>query len=129
VWAQGEYEAYGNGAHGFRNGRRFRNHRRVDAYIERVEEGVMPRAGTDRVTGWESELDRVFVGLRRSVGVGTGDGTDALLASAEGKSLVDAGVIVNHGDRLVVTRPLLTDAVHRSVLALTGPIVRFDGDA
>jgi putative oxygen-independent coproporphyrinogen III oxidase len=129
VWAQGEYEAYGNGAHGFRNGRRFRNHRRVDAYIERVEEGVMPRAGTDRVTGWESELDRVFVGLRRSVGVGTGDGTDALLASAEGKSLVDAGVIVSHGDRLVVTRPLLTDAVHRSVLALTGPIVRFDGDA
>ncbi|HZD22588.1 MAG TPA: radical SAM family heme chaperone HemW, partial [Acidimicrobiia bacterium] len=33
VWAQGEYEAYGNGAHGFRNGVRFRNHRRLEAYL------------------------------------------------------------------------------------------------
>jgi putative oxygen-independent coproporphyrinogen III oxidase len=129
VWAQGEYEAYGNGAHGFRDGRRFRNHRRVDAYLERVEEGVLPRAGADRVTGWESELDRVFVGLRRSVGVEEGEGTDALLASDGGKALIDAGVIASQGDRLVVVRPLLTDAVHRSVLTLAGPIVKGDGNA
>lgn len=129
VWAQGEYEAYGNGAHGFRNGRRFRNHRRVDAYIDRVEEGFEPRAGVEWVAGWDCELDRVFVGLRRSVGVETGDGTDALLASADGKSLVEAGVIASRGGRLVVTRPLLTDAVHRSVLGLASPNVMGDGDA
>lgn len=129
VWAQGEYEAYGNGAHGFRNGRRFRNHRRLDAYIERIESDRSPRAGEDRVEDWGAELDRVFVGLRRSVGAATGPGTEALLRSDEGRALLDAGVIAEENDRLVVTKPLLTDAVHRSVLSQVGPIVGGDGDA
>lgn len=129
VWAQGEYEAYGNGAHGFRNGRRFRNHRRVDAYIDRLESGRSPRAGEETIEGWDAELDRLFVGLRRSVGVASGAGTDALLESDEGKTLVDAGVITEENDRLVVKKPLLTDAVHRSVLSRVGPIVKGDGDA
>lgn len=129
VWAQGEYEAYGNGAHGFRNGRRFRNHRRLDAYIDRIESGSSPRAGEDRVEGWAAELDRLFVGLRRRVGAATGPGTEALLRSDGGRALLDAGVIEEENDRLVVTRPLLTDAVHRSVLAQVAPIVGSDGDA
>jgi putative oxygen-independent coproporphyrinogen III oxidase len=129
VWAQGEYEAYGNGAHGFRDGRRYRNVRRVDAYIQRVESGASPSAGHDTVTGWEAELDRLFVGLRRTVGVAQGAGTESLLASDEGKALVDAGVLGVGGGRLRVTRPLLTDAVHRSLLALDGPIVKVDSDA
>lgn len=129
VWAQGEYEAYGNGAHGFRNGRRFRNHRRLDAYIRRVESGSSPRAGQDRIEGWDAELDRLFVGLRRTVGVAPGVGTRALLESQEGRALLDAGVISEENERLVVTNPLLTDAVHRSVLAQVPPIVRGDDDA
>lgn len=129
VWAQGEYEAYGNGAHGFRNGRRFRNHRRLDAYIERIESGGSPRAGEDRVEDWDAELDRLFVGLRRSVGAAIGPGTEALLRSKEGRALLDAGVIAEENDRLLVTKPLLTDAVHRSVLSQVGPIVGGDGDA
>lgn len=129
VWAQGEYEAYGNGAHGFRNGRRFRNHRRLDAYIERIESGGSPRAGEDRVEDWDAELDRLFVGLRRSVGAMTGPGTEALLRSEGGRALLDAGVIAEENDRLVVRRPLLTDAVHRSVLSQVSPIVGGDGDA
>ena len=129
VWAQGEYEAYGNGAHGFRNGRRFRNHRRLDAYIERVESGRSPRAGEDRVEDWDAELDRLFVGLRRSVGAATGPGTKTLLRSEGGRALLDAGVIAEENDRLVVTKPLLTDAVHRCVLSQVGPIVGGDGDA
>ncbi|HEX6222284.1 MAG TPA: radical SAM family heme chaperone HemW [Acidimicrobiia bacterium] len=119
VWAQGEYEAYGNGAHGFRNGVRFRNHRRWDAYIDRVEGETTPRAGEDPVHGWDAELDRLFVGLRRRAGVSTGPGTDALLASDEGRALVDVGVLTLEADRLCVRKPLFTDAVHRSVLALT----------
>lgn len=129
VWAQGEYEAYGNGAHGFRNGRRFRNHRRLDAYIERIESSRSPRAGEDRVEDWDAELDRLFVGLRRSVGAATGPGTEALLRSEDGQALLDAGVIAEENDRLVVTKPLLTDAVHRSVLSQVGPIVGGDDDA
>lgn len=129
VWAQGEYEAYGNGAHGFRKGRRFRNHRRLDAYIERIESGRSARAGEDRVEDWAAELDRLFVGLRRSVGAATGPGTEALLRSEGGRALLDAGVIAEENDRLFVTKPLLTDAVHRSVLSQVGPIVGGDGDA
>jgi oxygen-independent coproporphyrinogen-3 oxidase len=119
VWAQGEYEAYGNGAHGFRQGVRYRNHRRLDAYIDRVERGRSPRAGAERVAGWDAELDRIFVGLRRSAGVAEGPGTEALLASAEGRSLVAAGVLANENGRMSVRRPLVTDAVHRSVLSLS----------
>jgi oxygen-independent coproporphyrinogen-3 oxidase len=129
VWAQGEYEAYGNGAHGFREGLRYRNHRRLDAYIDRIESSRSPRAGHDVITGWDSEIDRLFVGLRRSVGVARGAGTETLLASEEGRSLVDAGVITEQDERLVVSRPLMTDAVHRSVLALDAPIVNAVSDA
>ena len=129
VWAQGEYEAYGNGAHGYRDGVRYRNHRRIDAYLSAVEGGTSPRAGTEAVGGWDAELDRLFVGLRRAVGVSNGPGTDALLASPEGTSLLAAGVIESSSGRLRVGKPLLTDAVHRSVLAQTGPIVRGDDDA
>lgn len=129
VWAQGEYEAYGNGAHGYRSGRRYRNHRRLDAYIERVESGRSPRAGHDKIEGWDAELDRLFVGLRRTVGVAGGPGTEALLASDEGRTLLDAAVISEENGRIVVTRPLLSDAVHRSVLRQTAPIVLTDSDA
>jgi len=119
VWAQGQFEAYGNGAHGFRDGVRYRNHRRVDAYVDRIETGRSPRAGLEPIRGWDAELDRLFVGLRRSVGVSPGPGTEALLASADGRSLVHAGIIGMEEGCLRVRNPLVTDAVHRSVLGLT----------
>ncbi len=80
VWAQGEYEAYGNGAHRFRDGNRSHNVRRLEAYLDRVEQGNRPTAGVDQVTGWDAEIDRLFVGLRRAAGVAHGPGVDALLA-------------------------------------------------
>ena len=129
VWAQGEYVAFGNGAHGFRQGQRYRNVRRLDAYIDRIEAGDSPRAGHEQIDGWEAELDRLFVGLRRTVGVASGTGTETLLASDEGRSLVDAGVISEEDGRLFVNNPMLTDAVHRSVLGQSGPIVRSDDDS
>ena len=118
VWAQGEYEAYGNGAHGFRNGVRFRNMRRLDAYLQSIELGKMARAGEEEVSGWNAEVDRLFVGLRRTVGVSHGPGTSALLESDEGRRLVAAGVVELTDGRLRVSKPLLTDAVHRAVLDL-----------
>lgn len=129
VWAQGEYEAYGNGAHGYRGGFRYRNHRRLDAYIDRIESKTSPRAGEDLIEGWDAEVDRLFVGLRRSVGVETGRGTTALMDSDEGQSLLEAGVITEENGRVTISKPLLTDAVHRSVLGLTPPIVIVDSDA
>ena len=121
VWAQGQYEAYGNGAHRFRDGVRSHNVRRLDAYISEIEAGRRPIAGAEPMRGWDSEIDRLFVGLRRADGVVDGPGVWSLIASDEGKVLQEAGVIEMRADRLVVKRPLLTDMVHRAVLGLEAP--------
>ncbi len=121
VWAQGEYEAYGNAAHRYRDGLRSHNVRRLDAYIDRLEHGVRPVTGGEPTAGWEGEIDRLFVGLRRTAGVSHGPGVDALLGSAGGELLLREGVIDTAAGRLVVRRPLLTDEVHRRVLDLSPP--------
>lgn len=119
VWGHAEYLAFGLGAHGFRDGVRRRNVRRLDTYIERVESGLGPVQTTDRIEGWAAELERLMVGLRRACGVRLGSGGTRLLGSAEGRRLVEAGVIAQRDGWLVVERPLLTDAVVRTVLGLT----------
>lgn len=118
VWAQGEYLAFGNGAHGHRDGKRFRNLRRIDAYIESVEAGGSPRAGADTTSGRDAEIDRLFAGLRRSVGVVPGSGGSALLEQESGRRLTEAGVLGIEDGRLKVAKPLLGDEVLRAVLAL-----------
>lgn len=120
VWAQGEYEGYGNGAHGHREGTRYRNYRRIDSYMEAVESGKSAIAGAEKVKAWDREIDRLFVGLRRSVGVKDGPGVRALMRSRAGLRLIDAGVLAERSGRLVVDRPLLTDEVLRAVLDLEG---------
>jgi oxygen-independent coproporphyrinogen-3 oxidase len=121
VWAQGEYEAYGNGAHRFIGGVRSNNVRRLDAYLDRIEEGQRPVSGAEAVRGWDEEIDRLFVGLRRVAGVGAGPGVEALLHTSGGERLQEAGVIDVVDGRLLVKRPLLTDEVHREVLVLRPP--------
>lgn len=121
VWAQGQYEAYGNGSHGYRDGIRFRNIRRIDAYVRAVESDKTPRSGNDVVEGWDAEIDRLFVGLRRVVGVAPGPGVTTFLQSDSGRRLVDAGVVNLVAGRLTINRPLLTDEVHRCVLDLEAP--------
>lgn len=121
VWAQGEYEAYGNGAHRFRDGVRSHNVRRLSAYIERVESGSSPVSGAETVAGWDGEIDRLFVGVRRSAGVGAGPGVEALLDTPGGSLLLRERIIDVSEGRLVVRRPLLTDEVHRQILDLEPP--------
>lgn len=118
TWAQGEYVAFGLGAHGHRDGVRTRNARRLDAYLDQVEQGTRPELGSEQLDEWAREKERVFLGLRRRAGVAAGDAGVALLASMEGRRFVDAGIVSLVGDRLVIMKPLLTDAVAREVLAL-----------
>lgn len=120
VWAQGEYEGYGVGAHGYRHRSRRRNMRHLDTYLATVESGSDPVAGTEEISGWDAELDRLFVGLRRTVGVAHGPGTARLVADPSGVRLFEAGVVTDTIDRLLVSRPLHTDLVHRTVLGLQG---------
>ncbi len=118
TWAQGEYVAFGTGAHGHRDGVRRRNVRKLDAYLDRVERGVRPEAGRDRHDAWGREQERVMLGLRRAAGVLSGDGGAALLASAWGARLVASDVLVQRAGRIRVERPLLGDEAVRAVLAL-----------
>ncbi len=126
VWGQGSYAGFGLGAHGFFRGRRTANVRRLDTYLDRVERGLGPTQSTDLVEGWGAELERLMLGLRRTCGAEAGEGGAALLASTEGKRLRDAGVIDLVDTRLVITRPLLTDEVIRTVLSLS-PSLPGDG--
>lgn len=128
VWAQGDYLAYGNGAHRFRDGVRSRNFRRLESYLKAVETGKSPIAGEEALTGWELELDRLFVGLRRIEGVTLGSGGQAFVADADGQRLLDAGVVSVAGDRLKVEKPMLGDAVLRVVLGLKVGEQGPDGD-
>lgn len=121
VWGHAEYLGFGVGAHGFRNGVRTVNVRRLDTYVERTEQGIGPRQASEVVEGWTAEQERLFVGLRRTGGVVAGVGGRALLASPQGRRLVDAGVLEGDETRVRVRRPLLTDEVLRAVLDIEDP--------
>lgn len=121
VWGHAEYLGFGVGAHAFRNGVRTVTVRRLDTYMDRVEQGIGPIQSSDVVSGWAAEQERLFVGLRRTGGVVPGAGGHALLDSSWGKRLMDAGVVAVRNGRLVVARPLLTDEVLRAILALEPP--------
>ncbi|MEX1094108.1 MAG: radical SAM family heme chaperone HemW, partial [Acidimicrobiia bacterium] len=118
VWAQGQYVAYGNGAHRFQDGVRSRNFRRLETYLKAVENRESPTAGEEILTGWDLELDRLFVGLRRSAGAAVGPGGRVFIADGDGQRLLEAGVVSADGDRLKVENPMLSDAVLRVVLGL-----------
>lgn len=121
VWAHAEYLAFGVGAHGYRNGVRTVNVRRLDTYIDRIERGLGPVQSSDPVDGWALEQERLFVGLRRTSGVELGAGGRALVASAGGRRLLEFGVIQVLDGRLVVAQPLFTDEVLRTILGIDPP--------
>jgi len=128
VWAQGEYVAYGNAAHRYRSGVRSRNIRRLEAYMAAVEAGKAPFAGEERLEGWDLELDRLFVGLRRAAGVVAGPGGDAFVMDKDGRRLIEAGIVSVAGGRLTVNNPMLTDEVLRVVLGLVVSDRQSNGD-
>jgi putative oxygen-independent coproporphyrinogen III oxidase len=128
VWAQGEYVAYGNAAHRYRSGVRSRNIRRLEAFMAAVEAGKAPLAGEERLEGWDLELDRLFVGLRRAAGVIAGPGGDAFVMDKDGGRLIEAGIVSMAGGRLTVNNPMLTDEVLRVVLGLEVADHRSNGD-
>lgn len=119
TWAAGEYLGFGLGAHDHRKGTRHRNVRRFDAYLERVEAGARPRAGSERLDGFAADRERLMLGLRRAAGAVPGAPGRCLLDSAAGERLLAAGVISTRGSRIVVERPLLTDEVNRTLLSVS----------
>jgi oxygen-independent coproporphyrinogen-3 oxidase len=121
TWAQGDYLAFGLGAHGHRQGIRRRNVRRFEAYLDMVEQGRRPEAGREVIEGWDAEIERVFVGVRMRSGVAPGAVGAVLSADQEGQALIAAGKLSVTEDRILAPDPLFTDAVARVVLGLDVP--------
>lgn len=121
TWAQGDYLAFGLGAHGHRDGVRRRNVRRFDAYLDMVEAGKRPESGSETIEGWDAELERVFLGVRMRTGVEPGPVGPLLAADPEGQALIAAGKLEITDNRILVLDPLFTDAVARAVLGLEPP--------
>lgn len=117
TWGQGEYVAFGLGAHSHRRGERSRNVRSIDAYVAAIEDGHRPLAGTE--VSEDREMERLILGLRRACGVDLGAWEREASESPSIIRLVDAGVVELTRGRLVVLRPLLTDEVAASVLSLS----------
>jgi oxygen-independent coproporphyrinogen-3 oxidase len=118
TWAHGEYVAFGMAAHGHRWGTRTRNHRRIDRYLEAVEGGRRPLLGSETLDACAQERDRFMLGVRLAAGTPMSRVATALVASEAGQGLVAAGIMEVRSGRLVVTRPLLSDAVAREALSV-----------
>ncbi|MBT8202316.1 MAG: coproporphyrinogen III oxidase, partial [Acidimicrobiia bacterium] len=121
TWAQGDYLAFGLGAHGHRKGVRRRNVRRIDAYLEVIESGQRPEAGTEHITGWDAELERAFLGIRRAEGVEAPEVAAALADDFEAEGLLAARKFEIQNGVIRMLDPLFTDAVARVVLGLAAP--------
>jgi len=94
------------------------NIRRVERYLERVEAGLSPTSGQERIDAWARERERLVLGLRRAAGAAPGEAGRRLLGSPAGERLVASGVLEAGEGRLRVARPLLGDEVSRAVLEL-----------
>jgi putative oxygen-independent coproporphyrinogen III oxidase len=119
TWSHAEYVAFGLGAHDHRDGRRARNHRRIDRYLTDVEAGVRPRLGSEKIDAATAAVDRLMLGLRLSSGVAIDDAARRFIASPPGQRLIDAGIMAVHEARLVVLEPMMTDAVVREALSVS----------
>jgi oxygen-independent coproporphyrinogen-3 oxidase len=95
-WSQGEYLAVGCAAHGHRDGRRYWNLRTPERFIDAVENGRSPEAGSEVLPVGERRVEGLQLAIRTLDGVAGVDVDDDLLASLDG--LVD-----RRGDRVVLT--------------------------
>lgn len=120
TWAHGEYVGFGMAAHGHRWGRRTRNHRRLDRYLEAVESGIPPTLGVEELDTIARERDRLMLGLRLAAGTPRTPTADRFLASPDGQRFVDAGLVRVVGDRVIVTDPMRADMVARAALSVSG---------
>jgi len=68
-WSDGEWLAFGCGAHGTRDGRRWRNVSSTQEYVTRLTEGRAVVAETHTLTPQEHAEETLFTGLRLTDGV------------------------------------------------------------
>jgi putative oxygen-independent coproporphyrinogen III oxidase len=119
TWANAEYVAFGMGAHDHVKRVRSRNFRTMDRYLSAVESGERPRTGSETLDEKASDRDRLMLGLRLAAGVKNIGMARKFVESSAGEMLLAAGVLEVQDDRVVVVKPMLTDAVIREALSVS----------
>jgi putative oxygen-independent coproporphyrinogen III oxidase len=119
TWAHGEYLGFGIAAHDHRWGRRARNHRRLDRYLDDVEGGRRPRLGAESLDVRGQERDRLMLGLRLAAGTPVTETAAAFLETPSAERFREAGILAVREGRVVVTEPMMADAVAREALSVS----------
>jgi oxygen-independent coproporphyrinogen-3 oxidase len=128
-WQDGEWLAFGCGAHATRGGKRWRNVPATMEYILRVERGDSPMIEQRALSRDERLEDALFTGLRLTEGldlkaITTRHGVDVWdRYGSDLARFVDAGLLVHEPDTLRLTRSgmLLANEV---MAVFIGPTVR-----
>jgi oxygen-independent coproporphyrinogen-3 oxidase len=103
-WNHTPYLGLGPGAHSFRDGRRWWNHRSLKDYCQTLNAGEAPVAGEEILTPEQTRLEALYLGLRTREGVDL----NVLLKAQRGKiglqEMVKAGLAKVRDNRLIPTR-------------------------
>lgn len=109
-WTDGEWLAFGCGAHGTKNGVRWKNVSGTEDYVNRVTNGESPESERRVLTREEHLEEALFTGLRLTEGIDAdaiGRRYSCDVFARYGDALVpflDAGWLVRDGNRLRLTR-------------------------
>ena len=109
-WTDGNWLAFGCGAHGTRDGVRWKNVAATEEYISRVTNGVSPESERRVLTREERLEEALFTGLRLTAGVdaeaaGHTYGIDVFQKYGDAlRPFLEAGWLVREGGRLRLTR-------------------------
>jgi putative oxygen-independent coproporphyrinogen III oxidase len=115
-WNGGEWWGAGPGAHGHVGATRWWNVKHPNAYASTLADGTLPIAGYEQLGAAETHTETVLLGIRLRAGLPV----DALTAAEQqrAQTVIDDGLVVREGDRLVLTDRgrLLADGVVRTLL-------------
>lgn len=108
-WLGGDYIAIGCAAHGYRGGTRYWNRYTPERYIEAIESGADPTAGSEHLSEDEQRIERLSLLIRTGAGVPVDSFNEADLAGplrtlVEQVGHVEKSWRVGDEDRIVLTR-------------------------
>jgi len=91
-WDRGEYIGTGAGAHSFIGKMRSGNIKDINAYIEQLNNGIIPESESTKLTSEETLKEFIFLGLRKTEGISISK------SQQTGLNIVDAsGTLINEG--------------------------------
>ena len=115
-WNGGEWWGAGPGAHGYVGTTRWWNVKHPNAYAEALADGQLPVADFERLDSGALHTEDVMLRVRLRDGLPMATLNEAERRRAQ--TVIEDGLLVRDGDRLILTDPgrLLADAVVRTLL-------------